>query len=205
MGGSMKQAGIDSPPDVGRIIHKEHLDLFSVLTCLRIMVRKGKENSQPINTLAIYQAFTYIENVLNTYHHPKEEAYLFPVLRTRCPELGDVLDELETQHRELPQYLAKVTAALSLYEAAPDEQCDTFCDAVEEWCSREINHMRLEESKILSPARKILTDDDWAAIDTAFGENPDPLFGDEKNAAYNELFRELLNDMPAPFGYGDPD
>ncbi len=190
--------------DVGKVIHKEHQDLYSVLTCLRLMAKKGRESAEPVNTVAMHQAFTYMEKVLNTYHHPKENAYLFPVLREHCPDLGDVIDELEEQHRQLPKYLDKVRETLALYEPPPHQSHNDFCDAVEDCCSREIGHMRLEESKVLSRARESLSAEDWAGIDAAFEDNPDPLFGKEREAEYNELFHELLDTMPAPYGYGEP-
>jgi len=190
--------------DVGKVIHKEHQDLFSVLTCLRLMARKGKESNKPLHIEAVRQAFYYMEMFLNMYHHPKEETYLFPLLRLRCPDLGDVLDELSTQHQQLPQLLTTVQENLARYEADPEAERENLCDAIEKCCTREIGHMKLEESKVLSKARDSLTAEDWHTIDTAFAENKDPLFSEERTAAYDVLFRELVNVMPQPFGYGDP-
>lgn len=190
-------------PDVGQIIHREHQDLYAVLTCLRLMARKSKDEARPLNAAAIRQAFDYMETVLNAFHHPKEDEYLFPVLRVRCPDLGAIIDELETQHRQMPGMLEQMRDALSRYEAAPETERDAMCDAIEACCKREIGHMKLEESKILKQARTSLSGADWATIDAAFADNANPLFGDEKDAAYTALYQDLLAAMPAPYGYGE--
>lgn len=200
---SIGSAGKDEAIDVGKVIHKEHQDLFSVLTCLRLMAKKGKEGSDPLNLDAFRQAFHYMETFLNTYHHPKEDAYLFPLMRERCPDVGDVLDELEKQHQQLPQYVTGMQEKLDRYEANPAEERANLCDAIETCCVKEIGHMKLEESRILSAARDSLTEEDWRTVDTAFAENKDPLFSEERTASYDALFRELLNVMPEPFGYAE--
>lgn len=190
---------------VGKIIHKEHQDLYSVLTCLRLMAKKGKEtNAEPINTAVLHQAFNYMETFLNVFHHPKEDTYLFPVMRERCPEIGSVLDELEDQHRQLPQFLSQMQETLARYENNPEAEQQNLCDAIEACCTREIGHMKLEEAKVLAQARDSLSAEDWSTIDAAFAENRDPVFGDEGNVAYDALFRELVDVMPEPYGHGKP-
>ncbi len=46
-------------------------------------------------------------------------------------------------------------------------------------------------------------DDAWAEIDAAFADNEDPLFGPARKAEFEAPFREIVNDAPAPIGFGD--
>ncbi len=50
---------------------------------------------------------------------------------------------------------------------------------------------------------RALDDDAWAEIDAAFAGNEDPLFGPARKAEFEAPFREIVNDAPAPMGFGD--
>ena len=43
---------------------------------------------------------------------------------------------------------------------------------------------------------------DWEAIDAAFTDHRDPLFGSAAGQAYEELFRRIVNLAPPPIGVG---
>ena len=63
-------------------------------------------------------------------------------------------------------------------------------------------NMRLEETEILPVARDKLTEADWEAIDQAFGENEDPIFGDNPKGEFDKLFSQIVASAPAPWGLG---
>ena len=48
----------------------------------------------------------------------------------------------------------------------------------------------------------MLTEQDWADLDEAFGANRDPLTGHEPEADYRALFTRIVNIVPAPIGLG---
>ncbi|MEE8203088.1 MAG: hypothetical protein V3R74_04975 [Alphaproteobacteria bacterium] len=50
---------------------------------------------------------------------------------------------------------------------------------------------------------RALDDADRAEIDAAFAGNEDPLFGPAHKAEFDAPFREIVNDAPAPMGFGD--
>lgn len=191
-------------PAAEDIIHKEHNNLFSVLNCMRGIMRDAVAGDKPVDADIFRQAFLYVERFLNRYHHPKESAHLFAALRKRRPDLGERLDELDGQHRGLPGKLAVVRQALDRYETDPASQLPSFQKALEAYCEFELDHMRIEESEILPAARISLTDADWKTIADAFADHEDPLFGERQSAELRRLFRVLVNEMPAPHGLGDP-
>ncbi|MDH5750150.1 MAG: hemerythrin domain-containing protein [Rhodospirillales bacterium] len=186
------------------IIHKEHRNLFSVLNCLRGMARDALAGGKPIDAAILRQAFSYVDKFLNRYHHPKESAHLFAALRKRRPDLGGKLDELDGQHKGLPEKLTVVSEALDRYEADPAGELAAFCEVLEDYCRFELGHMRMEEAEIIPAARDSLTDEDWKAISAAFEDNDDPLFGERQSSELRDLFRALVNEMPAPHGLGNP-
>ena len=40
-------------------------------------------------------------------------------------------------------------------------------------------------------------------IDAAFGENEDPMFGQDWSNEFSELFNDIVNRLPAPLGLGE--
>ncbi|MCB1713731.1 MAG: hemerythrin domain-containing protein, partial [Candidatus Competibacteraceae bacterium] len=63
-------------------------------------------------------------------------------------------------------------------------------------------HMNKEEDVILPLAEKALLPSDWAEIDAAFSSNADPMVGVSTQREFRELFRRVVNLMPAPMGLG---
>ena len=53
------------------------------------------------------------------------------------------------------------------------------------------HHIAAEENAILPRAAQVLTQEDWAAVAAAVPEIPDPLFGDDLNARYRELYKQM--------------
>jgi hemerythrin-like domain-containing protein len=54
------------------------------------------------------------------------------------------------------------------------------------------HHLATEEREILPRAAQLLTQDDWAAVAAAVPAGPDPLFGDDGEAGYQELRKRIL-------------
>ena len=77
-------------------------------------------------------------------------------------------------------------------------------DACKQYVTFYLEHMRLEETAILPVAEKVLTDEQWKALDTAFEKNCDPLTGKySPDPAYDRLFTRIVMRAPAPIGLGD--
>ncbi|HEU0203966.1 MAG TPA: hypothetical protein VFR86_26450 [Burkholderiaceae bacterium] len=62
--------------------------------------------------------------------------------------------------------------------------------------------MRTEEQVLLPIATRVLTHEDWRAIDREFESNRDPLTGREPDKEFAELFRRIVRLLPAPLGVG---
>ena len=60
--------------------------------------------------------------------------------------------------------------------------------------------MRLEENEALPLAKAHLTGSDCDVIDAAFLGHTDPLFGAERGAEYQDLFRRIVDLAPPPLG-----
>ena len=183
------------------IIRDEHRALASVLKGLQYLLDPVHSGRQKPDFALMKAILAYIEHFPDRLHHPKEDQYLFPVLRERDPSVCVVLDELERQHHSGPDVIARVAQALRDCEANAS-QLASLKQAVDDYADFQWSHMRKEEQEILPAAERALLPADWELIDAAFKSNNDPLVGVERQQEFRELFRRVVNLMPAPMGLG---
>jgi hypothetical protein len=105
------------------------------------------------------------------------------------------------RHHSGPDVIARVAQALRDCEANAS-QLASLKQAVDDYADFQWSHMRKEEQEILPAAERALLPADWELIDAAFKSNNDPLVGVERQQEFRELFRRVVNLMPAPMGLG---
>jgi hemerythrin-like domain-containing protein len=144
----------------------------------------------------------YIDTFPERLHHPKEDRYLFRLLRMRCAAAAKLLDRLEEEHRTGAGKIRALEQSLARFQQGGIKEFAAFADAVDAYADFHWEHMRSEENEVLPLAEKHLTVGDWEAIDAAFTDHRDPLFGSAAGQAYEELFRRIVNLAPPPIGVG---
>ncbi len=184
------------------VIKTEHRNLASVLNCLRNVVRDIDEHGSTPDFDLFDSIYDYIERFLNTFHHPKENDYLFKALRLRLPAISSTLDELESQHKRHAPLLSDLRDKTEDYREGGAQSFGPFKRAVEGYLQAEWDHMRLEEDEVLPAAENALLAEDWQEIDAAFLANEDPLFGDRPKAEFKALLHRIATAAPAPYGLG---
>lgn len=185
-----------------RIIHDEHRSLAAVLHGMLYVVREIRDHGRTPDFRLLGAMVYYIDAFPERFHHPKEDRYLFTLLRARAPEAGPVLDRLQQEHRSGAERIRTLEQALARYEQGGSSEFAAFASAVEGYAAFHWEHMRCEEKEVLPLAEKHLTSGDWEAIDAAFTGHTDPLFGEQASEAYHKLFQRILNLAPPPIGIG---
>lgn len=185
------------------IIKQEHLNYLALLRCLGHLVDDLERSDAPCDAELFHAFVDYIESFLNRYHHPKEDEHLFRALRRRWPESEELIRRLEAEHVEGDALLTEVKTALQMFEQNGRDSLPAFVEAVARYRAHQYEHMRAEEMKVLPLARKHLTAEDWRDIDAAFTAHRDPLFGDERRGRYRRLYAQIVDRVPAPYGFGD--
>lgn len=183
------------------IIKNEHRNLGVALFTLEKLLEEVERGRQP-DFKVFHGLLTYLDRFLDTYHHPKEDQYLFPILRERCPDAGAILDEREEEHRLGGQLMAEVLKALSAYEFLGDSELHDFGNTLRRYLGFERDHAMEEEKQILPLAKQHLEPDDWVKIDRVFADNQDPLFGDAPSAGFEALHTLITSMVPEPHGLG---
>lgn len=183
------------------IIKDEHRALAAVLRGLQYVVEKIRNGQQKPDFVLLKSMLDYIEAFPDKLHHPKEDEYLYRLLRERDPGAVVTLDLLEEEHRQEPEWLRGLRASLESFEQ-DESNFGTFAKAVESYVASHFSHMNKEEDVILPLAEKALKPEDWKEIDAAFASNEDPLVGIGTQREFRDLFSHIVNLMPAPYGLG---
>ncbi len=183
------------------IIKDEHRALAAVLRGLEHLAKQIDEKGKEPDFALLKSMLDYIVAFPDKLHHPKEDAYLYRLLRVREPATAAVLDELEEEHRQGPELVGRVITALQGYQQDPAAFA-SYAEALADYARFQWDHMNKEEDVILPLADKALQPADWAEIDAAFKSNEDPLVGTSTQREFRDLFRRVVTVMPAPLGLG---
>jgi hemerythrin-like domain-containing protein len=139
----------------------------------------------------------YIREYPEQVHHPiKEDRYLFTPLRDRTGEFDHVLDDLECQHARGEVKVRNLEHALTRYELKGAPALRELGALMDEYAEFYADHRCLEETLILPAARRLLTKEDWAEVDAAFGANRDPFDGVKLEDDLGKLFSMIVKTIP---------
>ncbi len=185
------------------IIHGEHRRLAAVLTCFSGVLDDVVQRGSAVDLDLFDAMLNYLRSFVFTFHHPKEDAHLFPLLRQRSAEAAELIEQLETEHARGALLSQTLHEAFDNYRThGTPAALAEFHAAAQTYKQFEWQHMSTEERKILPLAERCLTDADWRQLDAVFSDHDDPLFGDKPSAEFAGLMSEIVNRAPAPHGLG---
>jgi branched-chain amino acid transport system ATP-binding protein len=186
--------------DALTLISQEHGNMWRLATTLE-QVAADMQAGAPLEAAFFEAALDYISQFVDRMHHPKEDDYLFRLLRLRSAEAAEVLDALQTEHREGPDNLAQLRAKLAAAVQGPLAVA-ALAGAIKDYTTGLKRHIKTEEMTVLPLARKHLQPQDWNEIDQAFRNHSDPVFGDQSKAEFRELFHRIASLAPDSVGLG---
>ncbi len=183
-----------------RIITEEHQNLWRIAITVDL-VADELEAGGKVDPAFFNSVFDYIEQFVDRVHHPKEDDFLFRVLRQRSAAAAEILDRLQAEHRSGPGHLEALRQALAASATGASGNRD-FAAALRAYTQGLKAHIRCEEKDVMPLARQVLSADDWAGIDRAFLDNDDPVFGGRAKAEFRELFHRIAALAPESVGLG---
>ncbi|MCA0242001.1 MAG: hemerythrin domain-containing protein [Proteobacteria bacterium] len=184
------------------VIRDEHQALAAMLRSLSMLLQHARREKQLPPFDVLRAMMFYIDEFPERLHHTKESELLFPKLRERAPEMGEVLDRLDRDHATGERAIRDLEHALLAFEVMGESRREAFEQATERYINAYLDHMAREETDVLPAAKRLLTEADWTELDAAFAANKDPLTGHEPEDGYRPLFRKIVNSAPAPIGLG---
>ena len=186
------------------IIKAEHRSLAAVLHGLKAVVDDLQVHGGRPDFAVLHAMLDYIDRYPDRFHHPKEDQYLFRLLRQRAPDAAGLLDSLEAEHDKNLGLMTDMRRALQRFQDAPAEpgRLASLRTLVQQYAEFHWSHMRIEEEQVFPLAESRLQADDWDEIDAAFCENSDPLVGMDAKREYDAMLRHIVAIAPAPIGAG---
>lgn len=186
------------------VIKAEHRSLAAVLHGLMAVVDDLLNHGGRADFRVLHAMLDYIDRYPDRFHHPKEDQYLFRLLRLRAPDAAGLLDSLEAEHRKNIALMGDLRRAVLRFEDAPGDRVrlTTLQTLIRQYAEFHWSHMRIEEEQVFPLAMSRLQPEDWQEIDAAFCDNEDPLFGMDAKREYDELLRRIVAIAPAPIGTG---
>mgnify|MGYP006139937347 CR=1 FL=1 len=184
----------DQQADANRalaIIGGEHRSIAAVLGGLQQLDRAGRANGKAPDVVQMHQMVKYLRQFPAVLHHPKEEDFIFRLLRQHAGEHNAVLDELERQHSLESSLVDALSDALSRQESGQADAPAAITAAVQRLSGAIWEHMSLEESVIFPAARRHFTRTDWATVYQAFSAHQDPLLHHSSEMPMKQLFARI--------------
>lgn len=183
-----------------RIISDEHRNLWAVAATVE-QVADEIDAGSPVDRGFFTSVLDYVEQFADRSHHPKEDDFLFRLLRQRSDAANAILDRLQAEHRNEPEIVRQMREQLTSVTSGTMALAD-FTASLRTFAQSLKSHIRTEEKDVIPLAREVLTADDWAEIDAAFLDNEDPLFGDKAKTEFRELFHRIVSLAPESVGLG---
>ena len=183
-------------------ISNEHRSMWQVSVVLEELCKQCGDAQQKPDAELFELILEYIEQYIERVHQPKEEAYLYRAVAERTAEGAEMIEQFRREHAASPEIVGRLRSQLhDLMKHFPEGR-EQFRVDLESYITLLRTHIQREESDLFPLARKVLTDVDWDEIDAAFADSHDPKFGEESRAKFRALLSRIVNEAPAPIGFG---
>ncbi|SHN15163.1 Hemerythrin-like domain-containing protein [Rhizobacter sp. OV335] len=190
-----------------RVILEEHSAMSAMLRSISLLLADHRRRGSLPDFAVLRAMLFYVDEFPERLHHAKESELLFPLLRKRTTEGDEVLDRLDREHADGERAIRELEHELLGFEMMADtgqlcQRRDRFEQAMQRYVDFYLAHIAAEETEVLPLARRVLTAEDWAGLDSAFCDNRDPLTGHEPDENYRHVFKKILWALPPPLGIG---
>ena len=169
--------------------HAEHVNFARLLDLLETQITAFHRGERPDYDL-MGDIVYYLRSYSDCVHHPREDI-AFARLAQREREMEMVTNRLKQEHRVIAT--AGENLSKRLNEAAGDVMSPRAeLEAVAAtYLVYYRHHLDTEEREIMPRAAKLLTQEDWATVAATVPATPDPLFGDDVEARFKELRKQI--------------
>lgn len=175
--------------DLAAIWHAEHANFARLLDLLEKQVAAFHVGEQPNYDLMLDVVY-YLRHYPDQIHHPQEEV-AFARLLERDPKMKSQLDRLMQEHRVIATAGETLLGHLDQVVAGALEPRSIVEAAAATYLAYYRQHLAAEEKEVIPRAAELLTPQDWATVAAAVPGGPDPLFGEDIEARFRKLRRQI--------------
>jgi len=186
--------------DAIRIISEDHNNLWRMATTVDQLAAE-LESGAALQADFLGAVLDYIGQFEERAHYPKEDNYLFPCLRLRCPQLASTLDALQAEHRNSATVLLALRSAMAAVTHG-ELPAAALAQQLRHYTADLKSHILTEEKQLLPLAHKSLLPEDWLEINRAFHDSSHPQFGEAAQVEFREGYHRIVSVAPESFGLG---
>jgi hemerythrin-like domain-containing protein len=157
------------------IMHDRQRAMSSTLLAVRTIARRSLKAGTPPDFAQLRRLVSYHERFPQKSHQPAEEAHLFRAIQRRDPTVERAIKRAKRDHAACGGYVERLRSALGYWEKGDPKAGPEVALQADDYARFCRLHARIEARDILSVALKVLSEQDWRAIEKAFTAIDDPL------------------------------
>ena len=132
-----------------RIIHEEHAALSAMLRSILLLLAQHRRQGTSPDFATLRAMLFYVDEFPEKLHHQKESELLFPRMRARTTEAGEVLDRLDQDHARGERAIRDLEHALLAFEMMGEARREAFERTAQRYVDFYVAQMSLEEKQVL--------------------------------------------------------
>jgi hemerythrin-like domain-containing protein len=157
------------------IMHDRQRAMSSTLLAVRTIARRSLKAGTPPDFSQLRRLVAYHERFPQRRHHPAEEEHLFRAVLRRDPGAERAIKRAKRDHAACAGYVERLRTALAYWERGDPKAGSEVALQADDYARFCRLHARIETRDVLSVAVKVLSDQDWLAIERAYAATDDPL------------------------------
>lgn len=171
-------------------LHEDHRNLSKLLRLLETNLLTLQSDNDPDYPLMV-DIIEYIYSYPDVFHHPREDL-LYQTAMERDSSVREEIEPVLQQHVELKKCTHRLLDSLNavLNDALVDKV--QLKEEIQYFIDLQRAHIMLEESKIFPHIERLLTSDDINWLDEQCPPVTDPLFGEQVEERFRQLYKNIL-------------
>src|SRR6188768_2584429 len=108
------------------IIREEHRTIAAILHGMEYLVREVRSHRKKVDPKVFHAMIYYLDTFAQRVHHPKEDQYLFALMKHRSEVAARVIAKLEEEHVAGEEALRRLAQAMIRYEEGGEKELAGF-------------------------------------------------------------------------------
>ena len=170
-------------------LYAEHRYMSTLMKLLSDQL-DAVEQGEDVDAHVLYESLHYMTHYPDAFHHPREDM-VYQRVGELDNKIADSVDTLQREHDFIAKLGARTLREVERWQAGEIEERKAlklsrdYIDAI-------YQHMNVEEKVIFPQIEKLLTPEDWRALEQEELINPvaDPVFGPQVAREYRNLARK---------------
>jgi hemerythrin-like domain-containing protein len=177
-------------PRILEILQKDHQQHDLLLSILEKQVKDAHLTGEPDYDV-VSEIVDYFLTYPAEFHHARENK-MYEKILARDPSAADEIGHIEEEHEAGEAYIKAFAGALASVLGTGIVTRKQFANAALEFIESQRRHIRMEESMFFPTALRVLTAEDWNALDDELSDRADPIFGSQREAQFEALRQEIV-------------